>query len=208
MIFTGCFYILRVAVVAGRRLGRSCALPLTATLLPTLTPVWHLHLQSANPSTRFLPNTCCNWPYTHSVPRLIPRVSPGILLGRSTLVELIIAVLNFLQEILGSTLAGVPVQKHAGLLGSLHVDGKAFAMAGYGAFVAAPLGHVLVGALQKYNPINLCLTHLIIFVRAFVGKEGLGAKIGQILASNLLVAPIQACSYLSDISPLLLIWDL
>ena len=56
-----------------------------------------------------------------------------------------------------------------------HVDVKAFKMALYGFFVSAPLGHVLIGALQK----------------AFAGKTGTGAKIAQLLANNLLVAPIQ-----------------
>ena len=49
-------------------------------------------------------------------------------------------------------------------------------MAIYGFFISAPLGHVLVGLLQ----------------RAFAGKTGARAKLGQILASNLLVAPVQA----------------
>lgn len=48
-------------------------------------------------------------------------------------------------------------------------------MAVYGSCVSAPLGHLLVGTLQ----------------RAFAGKTGTGAKIAQILASNLLIAPIQ-----------------
>jgi peroxisomal membrane protein 2 len=51
-------------------------------------------------------------------------------------------------------------------------------MALYGFFISAPLGHFLVGALQK----------------AFAGKTGTAAKIGQIVASNLLIAPIQAAS--------------
>ena len=48
-------------------------------------------------------------------------------------------------------------------------------MALYGFFVSAPLGHVLVGLLQK----------------AFAGKVGLKHRLGQLLASNLLIAPIQ-----------------
>ena len=56
-----------------------------------------------------------------------------------------------------------------------HVDAKAVKMALYGFLVSAPLGHLLVGLLQ----------------RAFRGRTGLGARVGQILASNLLVAPIQ-----------------
>jgi peroxisomal membrane protein 2 len=56
-----------------------------------------------------------------------------------------------------------------------HVDLQAVKMALYGFLVSAPLGHFLVGALQK----------------AFAGRTGLAARIAQILASNLLIAPIQ-----------------
>ncbi len=51
-------------------------------------------------------------------------------------------------------------------------------MALYGALVSAPLGHVLVGLLQK----------------AFEGRTSRAARFGQVIASNLLVAPIQAAS--------------
>jgi len=54
-------------------------------------------------------------------------------------------------------------------------------MALYGAFISAPLGHVLINILQ----------------RAFAGRTSLRAKILQILASNLIVAPIQNTVYLS-----------
>lgn len=47
----------------------------------------------------------------------------------------------------------------------------------YGFFVSAPMGHFFVGLLQ----------------RAFAGRTSTGAKIAQILASNLLIAPI-TCS--------------
>ena len=56
------------------------------------------------------------------------------------------------------------------------IDVKALKMAVYGFFVSAPLGHVLIGLLQ----------------RAFAGKTGPRARAAQILASNLLVAPIQS----------------
>lgn len=53
-------------------------------------------------------------------------------------------------------------------------------MAAYGAFISAPLGHVLISILQK----------------VFAGRTSLRAKILQILCSNLLVAPIQNSVYL------------
>lgn len=90
---------------------------------------------------------------------------------------------------LGSHIAGVPPKRAPKtapflfrLLAQYHFDAKALKMALYGFFVSAPLSHVLVGALQ----------------RAFAGKTGLSARIGQILASNLLVAPVQtAGAYLA-----------
>jgi hypothetical protein len=90
--------------------------------------------------------------------------------------------LSFLQEVLASNLAGTPIQhpskrapvyEHA--LARTRINAKAFKMLLYGALVSAPLGHVLVGALQ----------------RAFAGKTSGKAKLAQILASNLIVAPIQ-----------------
>jgi len=53
-------------------------------------------------------------------------------------------------------------------------------MAAYGAFISAPLGHVLISILQKL----------------FKGRTSLKAKILQILVSNLIVAPIQNSVYL------------
>jgi len=89
---------------------------------------------------------------------------------------------SFLQEVIGSNVAGLaPVQvpKDASpltrALARARIDSKAFKMAIYGIFVSAPLGHFLVGLLQK----------------AFAGKTGLKARLGQLLASNLLVSPIQ-----------------
>lgn len=96
---------------------------------------------------------------------------------------LTVGVLCFLQEVLANHFARVPSSKpkwvdpwyiHA--LAKAKVDSKAIKMALYGFLVSAPLGHVLVGALQ----------------RVFAGRTGPGAKVGQILASNAIVAPIQA----------------
>jgi len=98
--------------------------------------------------------------------------------------------LSFLQEISSSAIAKVPVQKSSKetpfllrLLANYYVDSKAFKMALYGFLVSAPLGHVLTGALQK----------------AFAGKTSPAAKIGQLLASNLVVAPIQASGMVQPI---------
>lgn len=89
--------------------------------------------------------------------------------------------LCFLQEVLGSKLAGAApkVSKNASplahTLASAYIDAKAVKMALYGFLVSAPLSHCLVGALQK----------------AFEGKTSTRDKILQILASNLLISPIQ-----------------
>lgn len=97
-------------------------------------------------------------------------------------------ILSFVQEILAAHLAKVPVRQppkdapvyeHA--LARAKLDSKALKMAVYGFFVSAPMGHILVGTLQK----------------AFAGKTGTGAKVAQILASNLLIAPIQCSGLLS-----------
>jgi hypothetical protein len=52
-------------------------------------------------------------------------------------------------------------------------------MALYGAFISAPLGHVLINILQ----------------RAFAGRTSLKAKILQILASNLIVCFLDHCTH-------------
>jgi hypothetical protein len=70
------------------------------------------------------------------------------------------------------------------LLARSHIDLRAVKMAIYGFLVSAPISHFLVGLLQK----------------AFAGKTGTGAKIGQIVASNLLVAPIQTTAYLASMA--------
>ncbi|KAI9810526.1 MAG: hypothetical protein M1827_006199 [Pycnora praestabilis] len=54
-------------------------------------------------------------------------------------------------------------------------------MAIYGAFISAPLGHVLISILQ----------------RLFAGRTSLKAKILQIIVSNLIVSPIQNSVYLT-----------
>lgn len=61
------------------------------------------------------------------------------------------------------------------LLARAQISGKAFKMATYGALVSAPLSHVLVNALQK----------------AFAGQTGLKGRLGMLVASQLIVAPIQ-----------------
>ncbi|KAH8102426.1 hypothetical protein BXZ70DRAFT_1006352 [Cristinia sonorae] len=102
-----------------------------------------------------------------------------------------LGVLQLLQEVLASHIAGVPSQRvakeapayqHA--LARAKLDTKALKMAFYGFFVSAPLGHFLVGLLQK----------------VFAGKTDVKAKIGQILASNLLIAPIQVSVYLASMA--------
>ncbi|KII93832.1 hypothetical protein PLICRDRAFT_36075 [Plicaturopsis crispa FD-325 SS-3] len=100
-------------------------------------------------------------------------------------------VLSFLQEILGSTLAGVPAKRPAKdapfilhVLARANIDLKAFKMALYGFFISAPLSHVLVGRLQ----------------RAFAGRTGPGARIAQIVANSLLVTPITTAGYLASMA--------
>jgi len=101
------------------------------------------------------------------------------------------AVLFFLQEVLGSHLAKVPVHKPAHnasivthLLARAHISTKAAKMALYGLLVSAPLSHYLVGLLQ----------------RVFAGKTGKGARLAQIVSSNLFVIPIQTCAYLASMA--------
>jgi len=89
--------------------------------------------------------------------------------------------------VLGSHLAKVPASQPAKdapffihALAHAKVDTRAIKMALYGFLVSAPIGHILVGELQ----------------RAFAGRTGRAAKVGQIVASNLIVAPIQTfCEY-------------
>jgi hypothetical protein len=74
-------------------------------------------------------------------------------------------VLSGLQELLASWLAH-DVGKHGHYFSS-----RIPKMSLYGMFIAAPLGHVLIGILQKI----------------FAGRTSLKAKILQILVSNLIV---------------------
>jgi len=99
--------------------------------------------------------------------------------------------LCFLQEVLGSHLAHEPVRPapknapvYSHLLAHAKVDARAGKMALYGFLVSAPLSHVLVGQLQ----------------RVFAGRTGRAAKIGQVVASSLIVSPIQAFFYLASLS--------
>jgi len=100
-------------------------------------------------------------------------------------------VLCFIQDTLASHIAKEPVQRprkdapaisHA--LAAAKIDSKSVKMALYGALVSAPLGHVLVGTLQ----------------RAFAGKTDTRSKIAQILCHNLLIAPIQGTVYLASMA--------
>jgi len=98
---------------------------------------------------------------------------------------------SFLQEVLGSHLAGVPppkVSRNApfliALLARAHINTRALKMGIYGFCVSAPLAHVLVGTLQK----------------AFAGKTSLKAKIAQLVANNLLVSPVQISAYLASMA--------
>ncbi|KAM6498423.1 hypothetical protein JOM56_006371 [Amanita muscaria] len=99
--------------------------------------------------------------------------------------------LCFLQEVLGNHFAGVPIRKPpynapftTQLLARSHVNVKSAKMALYGFLVSAPMSHYLIGLLQ----------------RAFAGKTSKGARLAQILASNLLVAPIQTSAYLASMA--------
>ncbi|KAG8734015.1 hypothetical protein FRC11_013501 [Ceratobasidium sp. 423] len=100
-------------------------------------------------------------------------------------------ILSFLQEILASHLARVPSSRpskdapaYAHALAAAKVDMRALKLSMYGFFISAPMNHFFVGLLQ----------------RAFAGRTGMGAKIAQILASNLIVAPIQCAVYLASMA--------
>ncbi|KAF7320298.1 Peroxisomal membrane protein PMP22 [Mycena kentingensis (nom. inval.)] len=105
--------------------------------------------------------------------------------------SLTVGSLCLIQEILGSNLAGLPPPKRPAnapflfhLLSRAHVDQRAVKMFCYGACISAPLSHYLVGALQ----------------RAFAGKTSARAKVGQIVANNVLVAPVQTVAFLASMA--------
>lgn len=86
------------------------------------------------------------------------------------------------QEVLSAHFAGVPSKRvpkdaplHRHILAALKIDSKVIKMGLYGVFVSAPLGHYLVGLLQK----------------AFAGKTSRRDKLLQIMASNFIVSPVQ-----------------
>jgi len=82
--------------------------------------------------------------------------------------------LSGLQEFLASWLA------HDRSKSGSYFTSRVPKMALYGAFISAPLGHVLISTLQK----------------VFAGRTSLKAKILQILVSNLIISPIQNTVYL------------
>jgi len=83
-----------------------------------------------------------------------------------------------LQEFLASWIA-----KDRGRNGS-YFSSRVPKMMVYGAFVAAPLGHLLIKILQK----------------TFAGRTSLRAKVLQIIVSNLIVSPIQNAVYLTSMA--------
>ncbi|KAI9750034.1 MAG: hypothetical protein M4579_006628 [Chaenotheca gracillima] len=86
--------------------------------------------------------------------------------------------LSALQEVLASWIA------HDRSKNGHYLTPRVPKMAVYGAFVSAPLGHVLISILQKL----------------FAGRTSLKAKILQILVSNLVISPIQNTVYLSSMA--------
>jgi len=82
--------------------------------------------------------------------------------------------LSGLQELLASWIA------HDKNIHGHYFTSRVPKMALYGAFISAPMGHVLISILQ----------------RVFAGRTSLRAKVLQILASNLIISPIQNSIYL------------
>ncbi|EAU29485.1 hypothetical protein ATEG_10036 [Aspergillus terreus NIH2624] len=87
-------------------------------------------------------------------------------------------VLSGLQEYISSWIAH-DVSKHGH-----YFSARVPKMLLYGMFISAPLGHFLIGILQK----------------VFAGRTSLKAKILQILASNLIISPIQNTVYLCSMA--------
>ncbi|ORY76024.1 hypothetical protein BCR37DRAFT_166568 [Protomyces lactucae-debilis] len=85
------------------------------------------------------------------------------------------ATLNGIQEVTASYLAGEKTKDGS------YVSDRVPKMMAYGAFVSAPLSHFLVTTLQK----------------VFEGKTTTKDKILQIIASNLIVSPIQNTAFIS-----------
>jgi len=100
----------------------------------------------------------------------------------------IAAILQFTQDALSNALAGVsprptskatpPIERALALV---RADKVSVQLALYGFTVSAPLSHFLSNVLAK----------------VFAGKTGLKAKLGMILASNLIVAPINTVVFLA-----------
>ncbi|KAE8215235.1 hypothetical protein CF319_g6599 [Tilletia indica] len=98
-------------------------------------------------------------------------------------------------ELLATRLSGVPPAKPTirlnGVPGeilkkldSAGISERVLLMGAYGFFVAAPLGHVLTGALQ----------------RAFAGRTTARDKILQIIAANLITSPINNAVYIASMA--------
>jgi len=94
------------------------------------------------------------------------------------------SVLSFLQEIIAGRIAGAKPApfKRTGILplDMIKSNSRALKMASYGFFISAPLGHSLLSILQSI----------------FAGSTSAKAKLGQIVAANLFVSPIQQSVYL------------
>jgi hypothetical protein len=84
--------------------------------------------------------------------------------------------------VLANHIAGVPVPAsndapvYEQALAAAKINSRAVKMATYGAFISAPMNHVLVGMLQKM----------------FAGRTSVRDKLLQLLVSNIFIAPIQA----------------
>ncbi|KAK0548118.1 hypothetical protein OC845_003741 [Tilletia horrida] len=105
------------------------------------------------------------------------------------------AVASATGELIASRLAGVPPAKSsfqlsgpAGevlkKLAAVGIDERVLMMGAYGFFISAPLGHFLTGLLQ----------------RAFAGRTTARDKILQILAANLITAPISNAVYIASMA--------